>query len=627
MAPSYARLPTNDESSDTPLSLIISVGAASPTPDHTAITIPRISPTNQGNYVDYDYFSDDDACEPPIGGETPKFIRVVGQPIPSCSGEEPLKVDPTTGLPIKPTASSVVLSAGVDHENVLIEVVDAQAEDPFTLEAFDSLIQMHVDKDKDFILARVTTVDPKDETRFYYSYYAAHHINKVLFRTQPEEGLLHRMKAKNPLNNMTIVGDVHYFVVSAAQLKAQQSAMSPGRASFDSVRSATSMRSITSIRSVNSIRSMMSVFSTASVSSTGSNRREFDRFQGTKPGLGRLLGLGQHGVRKRTLHLMMKPEAVDHTVEEVALLTEAESSNGKGYKGKGHSSRNRLRPCSAESLKDAIRKPSRSRRNSMDDIYADGISMNMTTEAVAASAAEPTVGSRSSLDGPSQGGDANVRTGSTTPKIHRRVRSISFANEVDVLDDASADNDQPKSATINRPGRPTNITLPLIHNTRRPAFPPAPNGHRPRRTPLLEQALSPCSPGSYTPEPFYFTAKYYATDDDFLMKSNVRAYFKENALETSDAVLFTIPSSREDTEVLDGAEDHPALLGFMYAVSEEDEEGFFSRGNGTSGLKWLLLTYIIIGFVLIKYIVPDAYAYIIAFLLIFLLCLVMILCL
>ncbi len=42
-------------------------------------------------------------------------------------------------------------------------------------------------------------MDDKDDqdSRLYFNYYAAHHINKVLFRTQPEEGLLHRMKAKN----------------------------------------------------------------------------------------------------------------------------------------------------------------------------------------------------------------------------------------------------------------------------------------------------------------------------------------------------------------------------------------------------------------------------------------------
>ena len=82
-------------------------------------------------------------------------------------------------------------------ENQVVDVLDALNEDPFTLECFESLLRVHAEKGKDFILARVTTVDPADETRLYYSYYAAHHINKVLFRTQPEEGLLHRMKAKN----------------------------------------------------------------------------------------------------------------------------------------------------------------------------------------------------------------------------------------------------------------------------------------------------------------------------------------------------------------------------------------------------------------------------------------------
>jgi hypothetical protein len=85
----------------------------------------------------------------------------------------------------------------------LVDVIDAkETEEPFTLESFDELVRMHLEKNKDFILARVTTIDNIDPDRFYYSYYAAHHINKVLFRTQPELGLLHRMQAKNPLNNM-----------------------------------------------------------------------------------------------------------------------------------------------------------------------------------------------------------------------------------------------------------------------------------------------------------------------------------------------------------------------------------------------------------------------------------------
>ncbi|KAG0328080.1 hypothetical protein BGZ99_006253 [Dissophora globulifera] len=79
----------------------------------------------------------------------------------------------------------------------VVEELDAMDEDPFTLDSFENLMRTHASKGKDFILARVTTQDPTDETKLYHSYYGAHQINKVLFRTQPEEGLLHRMKARN----------------------------------------------------------------------------------------------------------------------------------------------------------------------------------------------------------------------------------------------------------------------------------------------------------------------------------------------------------------------------------------------------------------------------------------------
>lgn len=79
----------------------------------------------------------------------------------------------------------------------VVAELDAQDEDPFTLDSFENLMRMHAAKGKDFILARVTTQDPNDESKHYHSYYSAHQINKVLFRTQPDEGLLHRMKARN----------------------------------------------------------------------------------------------------------------------------------------------------------------------------------------------------------------------------------------------------------------------------------------------------------------------------------------------------------------------------------------------------------------------------------------------
>lgn len=93
-------------------------------------------------------------------------------------------------------------------------ILDCDAEESFTLETFGNLIKAAKASDKDFIIARVTTLDPSDpKPHIYHSHYSAHQINKILFRTQPEEALLHRMKSRNPLNNMLIVGYVNYYVI------------------------------------------------------------------------------------------------------------------------------------------------------------------------------------------------------------------------------------------------------------------------------------------------------------------------------------------------------------------------------------------------------------------------------
>ncbi|KAI8817110.1 uncharacterized protein EV422DRAFT_542466 [Fimicolochytrium jonesii] len=688
----YTRLPEVDEASDSPFSLTVTGDspASGSTPalpfgrhddddddqpaSHVRINIPHSNITRPTSLkspfpvsaYDDDHLLEDDGCFSPGSPnepEFPKFIKLVGQPKPEASGDQVLETDPLTGAPIKPTPASVVNS--VDHENVLVDVLEAENEDPFTLEGFDSLIQMHIEKEKDFIIARVTTVDPNDETRLYYSYYAAHHINKVLFRTQPEEGLLHRMKAKNPLNNMTIVGDVHYYVVSAASAIATSPQAENPRNSFDSV------RSFSSIRSATSIRSMISIFSTASVGSVGSGRREFDRFrrkprakssgvnihdsEGSKAGLSRLLRVGQHGSRKRTLHLIMRPDAVENVIEDAVPLTEEEGGKARPKEGKQVVSRRKMRPHSAQpdlSERDtrlqspvdrnalAAPKFDKSRRSSMDDAYAESNGINSVTSPI------PLQTGVVDTNG-AHGTTANFRAGSTTPKIHRRVRSISFTNEHHPTQTA-----QDWMRTHNQGTEPLLPTSKpdLSSHTRSLAIPnpltshthstsqsisistrrnPSPTRYRPRgRTPLLEQALSPSSP--FIPEPTYYIARYYASDDDFLMKSAIRAYFKQNALETQDAVLFTIPSSRDENThlVMEGTEDHPALTGFVYAVSEDEDVGWFGIGGRNVRLfKWMLLGYVLFGFVVIKFIVPDEWAYVTAFVLIFLLCLIMILCL
>lgn len=100
-----------------------------------------------------------------------------------------------------------------------IDEFDAANEESFTLESFANLIANAHVASKSFILARVTTADPQDTQKLYYSYYDAQHINKVLFRTQPEASLLHRMRARNPLNNMPVLGDVEYYIISPESVR------------------------------------------------------------------------------------------------------------------------------------------------------------------------------------------------------------------------------------------------------------------------------------------------------------------------------------------------------------------------------------------------------------------------
>lgn len=113
---------------------------------------------------------------------------------------------------------SISPKKNISSRYICVGYVDAQNEESFTLEAFESMIRFSYQKKKVFILARVTTCDPVDSNRLYHSFYYAPQINRVLFRTEKPTGahhaFLHRMHAKNPLNNMPIIGDVEYFIIT-----------------------------------------------------------------------------------------------------------------------------------------------------------------------------------------------------------------------------------------------------------------------------------------------------------------------------------------------------------------------------------------------------------------------------
>jgi len=131
-----------------------------------------------------------------------RFIRLQGVPILTSEGKltcnSPEGQSSIHASPLVSMSSSPILSnSPIDSKFKVVDLLPATTLDPFTIEPFEESIRDHAQQNKTFILARVTTQDPQDESKFYYSYYQGHQINKVLFRTQPELGFLHRMKARN----------------------------------------------------------------------------------------------------------------------------------------------------------------------------------------------------------------------------------------------------------------------------------------------------------------------------------------------------------------------------------------------------------------------------------------------
>lgn len=117
------------------------------------------------------------------------------------------------------TASESIPSDNTSLNLPLINQFDSCDEEPFVLETFHDLISQHYLQGKHFIIARVKTRDRVDRNRVYYSFFAAHHLNKVLFRVDTRRACLHRMRASNPSNNLPINGRVSYYVVTTESIE------------------------------------------------------------------------------------------------------------------------------------------------------------------------------------------------------------------------------------------------------------------------------------------------------------------------------------------------------------------------------------------------------------------------
>ncbi|KAH9385681.1 uncharacterized protein NEMAJ01_0577 [Nematocida major] len=100
-----------------------------------------------------------------------------------------------------------------------LDVVNAEESEPFTLESFRQSILESLKAGKEYILAKVTTSDPANASSLYNYYYSAFEINKILFKYEADRHLLHRMKVRNPMNNMFIMGQVYYYRISYESLE------------------------------------------------------------------------------------------------------------------------------------------------------------------------------------------------------------------------------------------------------------------------------------------------------------------------------------------------------------------------------------------------------------------------
>ncbi|TPX37739.1 hypothetical protein SmJEL517_g00609 [Synchytrium microbalum] len=561
--PSYTRIPNNDTAYHNVNS--------SPSPTTTTFplnVIPSLkrapSPIRPHNAMD--------DIELDSAEEGPKrFIRLLGLPKPSAD-----QIIATSGDGSKDVIAPEIVATAITFGGLpttllngepLVDVLDANNEDPFTLESFESLIKMHAASGKDFVLARVTTADPYDLTKFYYSYYAAHHINKVLFRTQPEEGLLHRMKAKNPLNNMTIVGDVLYYSVKTSAMPSA----SPKKNGFYNHKnaSATSFESIISNTSTTSILQRDSELFRKSKN----NRDKSEAVAGPAAltaNIRKMFGMPPQQSR-RILHLIMRPEALENSVTRTS----------------------------------AVSRPP-TRRNSADDAaFLDIPQFGHGSTRQSLDSSRP-VSAREDGDGSQE-------------HLHRHVRSIVYSNDSDGLGVV----EWVRVQSLLEEGSPTKQRTVGDGMRRRSVSPSrkfAVNGQPRTTTPEIESQPTTFA-SSQQQSPLYYDARFIGSDDDFLMKSGMRAYFREMALESSDSVLFTIPNSVTVVAANDGAErngeQHPILPGFAYEVRESTDT---AHGWGLIGLnvevdrkktlKWLLLTYCVLGFFIVKFvaIVGQGYA-------------------
>ncbi|ORX45175.1 hypothetical protein BCR36DRAFT_333467 [Piromyces finnis] len=567
-----------------------------------------------------------------------------------------------------------------NKKSEVLDIIDASDEDPFTLESFISLIMLYVKNKKDFIISRVKTADPNDENKFYYSYYAAHHINKVIFRTQPEQSLLHRMRAKNPLNNMTIVDDVYYYVVKHEDAKKViENIKNKLKIKDEDIKQKppVSPLFITPLQeipeengekpSTNGRNHIRSKSSPIQFVSNISNRapRSIQRLL-VRTGMAPLQAYPELMTRNN-LRLIMKPEGLEPDPIMNSATVDNDEFNSDDLYEKALN-KNKIFTKIRNTLGKKEETP---KLEVIHEVFSSSVGLLEKAEGNDDINDE----NKSTCDTPISKQDTSYTTPSIVisddddkSKVNSDKMNDSYSQYVIDLGNSMMKNEKstsPKSAISSFPypaysnhllkvqtnsylnDRDNKLsvydwikvhsTSPLSANNENfnKLFKNSNENDRSSNitddTKNTDTTINIDTDGESNADTLLnsikeiiFEAKFYATDDDFLMKSNVRAYFKHNALEPDDAVLFTLPSL-DNVIMLDG-EQHPALANFNYVLDRQMQNEARVLRKINKSLKWLLLAYLIFAFVLIKVWVPTNIVVIIIAIGIFLICFFLMIC-
>lgn len=510
-----------------------------------------------------------------------RFFKIVGIPIRSgeCDGSVPLYAgDPSVRSPggTFPAVPDSLMSP--DDTNHQVDVFEASNEEPFTLETFESLLALHAEKQKDFIVARVTTVDPQDPSRFYYSYYAAHHINKVLFRTQPEKGLLHRMKAKNPLNNMVIVGDVYYYLIKSSELNLEH------------------LKAFERAQENGTLLSPDGELSHRSNSSeeTGS-ARPGDLWVDTSP-----ISSGRRRSRLLSPECFLNDSKTEQSKLDITIWNNRMPSpvySSSKFGSQTDSSLLQFRDGSRgklllmmkpeagvlfkKTVTDKVSKDNHFRRvsnastatsdNSQKGLVSDGNEVEHGTPGIQDSQLDAAI-LKSPFEASPLYGDTlkKLKSPSSPSKSNfPQLKLESWSNEhssISMSDWIKAHTklEWHSRKTFSLEGQAGEY-VPLSNLGRSMSNAKRYNSattHRKVSNASAETVKS------FNCAAYFYELRYYASDDDFLMKPAIRSFFMKNALESADAVLFSIPGTVGGPPVIvpEGSAQHPALPNFLYAV-------------------------------------------------------------